>query len=238
MEPTGERPPLLTRAEVVIGNAIPVVGVAFLGWKAFTVVLLYILDGWFCILGLGAAVMIQNRDEMRRMVPKGYSGFRRALFWVAVVGLTEAIVSMFAVIPGVMVLGHMDRSLASALADVFADAGVLVSVLMLLASHAVRIIRGVREPQEDVWGLPPKLQMALFTYRMFLMMFLAWLGAPGFLSRFLVPVYVVFVAALFTYSDLYPRRFLARFDPTWRGLSGSESEDADDAKKPVPKLPG
>ncbi|MBZ5587847.1 MAG: DUF6498-containing protein [Acidobacteriia bacterium] len=207
---TRGRPPLLTRAEVVIGNAVPVVGVAFLGWNAFSVILLYVLDGWLSILGLGASVMIQNRDEMRRMVPKGYSGFRRALFSVVVVGLTEAVLSMFAVVPGVAVLAHMDRSLGQALAQLLGDAGLFVSALMLIGSHVVRVGRSVRESGEGVAALSPELQMMLFIYRMFLMMFLATFASPGFLSRVLVPAYVALVAVLFTYSDLYPQRFLAR----------------------------
>ncbi len=238
MHADGEKPPLLARAEVVIGNAIPVFGVVFLGWRAFTVVLLYVLDGWFSILGLGASVMIQNREEVRRMVPEGYSGPRRVLFLALAAGLTEAILSMFAVVPGVMVLGHMDRSLGSALGEALGNAGVLVSVAMLAGSHAARVARGLREPQEGVWGLSPKLQMMLFTYRMFLMMALAWFGAPGFLSRYLVPVYVAFVAALFTYSDLFPRRFLARLNPGKRLASDRGEGETEAGEAPGPKLPG
>jgi len=222
METTGERPPLLTRAEVAVGNAVPVFGVAFLGWEAVTVVFLYLLDAWFSILGLGASVIIRIRAELASMLPKSYSRLHRALSWAGLVGAVEAIVSVFALIPFVLVLGHLGRTPEQALAQVFRDPSVRVPVLTLIASHAVRIVRGVRDPEEGSWGLSAKLQMALFASRMFLMMLLAGLASPGFLGRFLVPLYVALVAAVFTYSDLYPRQFLARF-----GAQGPDRPDGD-----------
>ncbi len=231
------RPPILTRAEVVIGNAIPVAGVALLGWDAVQVVTLYVLDGWLSILGLGASVMIRNRDEMRQMVPRHYSRLRRGLFWVAAVGGVEALLSIFALVPGVAVLAHMSRWPGDAVAGLFRSPAAAVPALMLVASHGMRVARGIREPGEGVWALPPKAQMALFAYRMFGMMFLAWLAGPGFLSRFLVPVYVALIGALFTYSDLYPRRFLARLRAgrwaTAHSLTGSGTGAA--GRPPTPR---
>jgi hypothetical protein len=208
-QPDGVPPPL-ARLEVVIGNAIPILGVIVLGWNPVTVVTLYVLDGWFCILGLGASVMLQQREELRGMIPNGYGRLRRFFFWLASVALVEAIVSLFALVPGFMVIGHMARSPGAALVEVFAEAGIWISVAMLVASHVARIARAVRGAGEGVMALEPKIQMALYAGRMALMMSLAWLAAPGVLSRFLVPLYVTGVAALFTYSDLYPRRFLER----------------------------
>lgn len=221
MEPRTERPPLLARAEVVIANAIPFIGVAFLGWNAFTVILLYVLDGWLSVLGLGASVMIQSQDELRKMIPKKYSPARRVLFWVAAVGVTEVILSAFALVPGVGVLAHIDRAPGRQLAHLFGDIGFVVAALSMVASHVVRVGRSVREPGEGVGALSPKLQMALFIYRMFLMMFLATFASPGFLSRILVPVYVGVVGALFTYSDLYPQRFLSKL-----GMAGKRAPGA------------
>ena len=211
MQANDEGPPLLAKVEVIIGNGIPVFGVILLGWQALTVVFLYVLDGWLCILGLGASVMLQSREEMRSMVPKTYGRVRRILFLIAAVGLTQTILSIFALVPGVIALAHMDRSPGEAVTAVFADSGVWVPVALLLTSHGMRIARSARGSAEGIAALPPKRQMALFTGRLFLMMFLAWLAAPGFLSRFLVPMYVTAVAAVFTYSDLYPQRFLSRF---------------------------
>jgi hypothetical protein len=122
----------------------------------------------------------------------------------------------------VLVLGHMGRTPEQALAHVFRDSSVLVPVLTLVASHAVRIGRTARRPDESAEALPPKLQMALLVYRMFLMMFLASFASPGLLSRVMVPAYVTIVAVLLTFSDLYPRRFLARL-----GVSGLVRSDGE-----------
>jgi hypothetical protein len=219
-----EKPPLLARIEVVLGNAIPVFGVIVLGWQAVTVVTLYVLDGWLCILGLGASVMIQNRGEFAAMVPQRYGRVRRGLTLMAAVAGVEGILSAFAVVPGLAVLGHMSRSPVEALTQTFGERGAWLSAAMLVASHALRIARGVRAEAEGIEALPPKQQMALFTYRMFLMMALAWLASPGFLSRFLVPVYVTAIAALFTTTDLYPRRFLARMRYRESGATGNGRE--------------
>ncbi len=234
MADTEERPPLLAQAEVAVGNAIPLAGVVLLGWDAVQVVTLYVLDGLLCILGLGASVMIQNRAELRAMVPKHYSRLRRALFLAAAVGIVEAILAAFALVPGVMVLGHMSRRPEDAIAGLFSSPALLLPALMLVASHAMRVARGLRGAAEGVWALPPKMQMMLFAYRMFLMMILAWLAAPGFLSRFFVPVYVAAVAAIFTYSDLYPRRFLARLRVPAAGTAdeGADRDEQGDAPGP------
>lgn len=171
------------------------------------------------------------------MIPKTYGPGRRLLFWVAVVGGVEVGVSAFALVPGFAVLAHLDRSPGDALAQVFSDVGVLVPVATLVASHVVRIARGVRDRGEGIEALPPKLRMALFAYRMFLMMFLAGFASPGFLSRFLVPVYVAFVGALFTYSDLYPRRFLARLMRTREDKLDEEEGVAEGDGPARPSLP-
>jgi hypothetical protein len=209
IEARGDSPSLLARLEVAAGNAVPVVGVVLLGWNAVTVVTLYVLDGWLCVLGLGASVMLRNRDELRALVPKTYGPTRRFLFLLVSVTLVQAILSMFALVPGVAVLAHVAGSPGAALDEAFRETGAWLSAAVLAASHVPRIGRAARGADEGVAALDPKEQMGLYAGRMFLMMFLAWLAAPGFLSRFLVPVYVASIAALFTYSDLYPRRFLA-----------------------------
>jgi len=112
-------------------------------------------------------------------------------------------------------------------------------VLTLVGCHAMRVVRGIREPGAGVWALPPKSQMALFVCRMFLMGFLAFLAGPGFLSRFLVPVYVAAVAALFTYSDLYPQRFVAGLTAPGAATAPDGGEDVRPAGRrvPGPRLP-
>ena len=238
MEPHDQAPPLAARVEVVVGNVIPVFGVIFLGWSAFQVVSLYVLDGWFCILGLGASVMIQGREELSAMVPSKYGQVRRFLFWVVTIGVVEAILSMFAVIPGFMVLAHMEDSPFLALGNAFGGARGWVPVAMLVVSHVMRIARGSRGEGDGVMALDPKAQMSLYAGRMALMMWLAWLAAAGALSRILVPVYVTCVAALFTYTDLYPRRFLER---VMRSRQSSTDPDGDEStanhRSTRPKLP-
>jgi len=238
MRPREEGPPLLAKVEVIVGNSIPVFGVILLGWQAVTVIFLYVLDGWLCILGLGASVMLEHRGELRAMVPKTYGPIHRVLFLTAVIAITEAILSVFALFPGGVALAHMERSPGEALATAFRDAGVWLPAAMLVASHGMRIARSVRGSAEGIAALPPKLQMALFTGRMFLMMWLAWLATPGFLSRFLVPVYVAVVATLFTYTDLYPQRFLSRFRLA-EGAADAETQARaqPDEKAPRPRLP-
>ncbi len=216
-EEAREAPPLLARAEVVIGNAIAPFGVIALGWPAFTVVSLYVLDGWLCILGLGASLMIRNRDELRAMVPKGYGTLHRLLFLATCVVLVEAILSMFAVIPGIIVLSHMESSPGDAIGRAFDESGALISVGLLVASHVMRTVRTARGSDEGVAALDPKSQFALYAARMGLMMALAWLAAPGLL----VPLYVTAIAALFTYSDLYPQRFVDRLERGQGGPTGS-----------------
>jgi hypothetical protein len=230
-----EKPPLLLVAEVVLGNTIPFFGVIFLAWRAVTVVTLYVLDGWFCILGLGASVMICNRAELTAMIPKRYGAVRRFFFLVVAIGLVEAMLSMFALVPGFMVIAHMDRAPGAALVQTFGETGALISVAMLVCSHVARIARGVRGEGEGVMGLDPKMQMGFYAGRMALMMALAWLASPGFLSRFLVPVYVGGVGALFTYSDLYPRRFIGKMTRYGEGGPGSGGEGKKASAPPAGK---
>lgn len=244
MDPERDTPSLPAVVEVAIGNAIPVVGVVFLGWSAFQVVVLYVLDGWFCILGLGASVMLKGREELRALIPKTYGPVRRFLAWVASIAVVEAIISLFALIPGIVVLAHMEDNLGAVIIASFASLSALAPVAMLVVSHVLRVARGTRtvgSPErtgDGVMSLDPKAQMALFAGRMGLMMWLAWLAGSGFLSRFLVPVYVTFVAVLFTYTDLYPRRFLRRVMRVRE--DGSDLDDAQATvtqRRPKPKLP-
>jgi len=240
----GDAPSLRGAIEVAAGNAVPVLGVVVLGWSAFQVVALYVLDGWFCILGLGAAVMLRGREELRTVIPKTYGPVRRFLTLAASVAVVEAIVSLFALVPGIAVLAHMEHDPGAALAASFDNPSALAAVAMLVVSHVLRVARGSRsvsDPGRDgegVLSLDPKAQMALYAGRMALMMWLAWLAGSGFLSRFLVPVYVTFVAALFTYTDLYPRRFLTRVMRVRE--DGADLEDPQPAparRREKPELP-
>jgi hypothetical protein len=214
-------PSLLQVVEVAIGNAIPVFGVIFLGWPAIAVVFLYVLDGWFCILALGASVLIKYKDEFTPMFAK-YRPVRRAFAWAASVAFSEAILSIFAIVPGIFVLASMEGEIGDALVAVFAARGTWTSVALLAGSHGMRLRRGVQGNEDETASMDPKDQLALFVHRLAVMMFFAWLAGPGVLSRYLTPVFVALVAALFTVTDLYPRRYLEKLK-LLAAASGSSS---------------
>ena len=62
---TGWHGRMLT-AEIVIANAIPVIGVWFLGWDALGTIFFYWLDGLFAFWGLGVVAVVVTLPEVVR----------------------------------------------------------------------------------------------------------------------------------------------------------------------------
>jgi hypothetical protein len=196
----------LGTAEVVVANAIPVIGVWILGWQAERAIFFYWLDGLLAMWGLGVvAVIVTSREG-----PKGFgaSGAKLWLIWVAVVGTVLAILAIPSVIAGAMVLSFLRRDLGEVLRAVFGSAGVWTGLVVVAASYSWRTLSELLWKPEITLKETGQERGNLFIHRTLLMgMLVAWTRwrQP---SHWELALYVLLVACLYTYTQLYPDRYL------------------------------
>lgn len=191
-------------AEVVIANAIPVIGVWFLGWDALGTIFFYWLDGLFALWGLGVVAAVVTSPE----VPIRGS---RIKFWlVAAVAtcLTLAILSIPSVLTAGMVITSFKIDVGEFLRQVFQGYGIWFSLLIIILSYAGQTISELRLNPSLTIKQSGKERGNLFFHRTLLMGILAggsnWRQPPWWV----LATYVLAVACLFTYSQLYPERYL------------------------------
>ncbi len=198
-------PSRLRSAQIVLANAVPVVGVWFLGWDALRPIFFYWLDGLLALWGLGVvAIVVSGREGPKRFAsgPKGW------LTWAAAVAFMLGILSAPSLVVGAMVLGSLGRDLGEVARDALAGSGTWISVAVVVQSYAAQTIGELRWKPELTLKQTGKERGGVFFHRILLMGVLVFWGSFGEPPRWALAVYVLLVAGLFTFSQLDPERYL------------------------------
>ncbi|MCG6962581.1 MAG: DUF6498-containing protein [Acidobacteria bacterium] len=196
----------LTAAQIVVGNAIPVVGVWLLGWEPLTPMFFYWLDGLLAIWGLGVvALVVTSRGEPR--IVKA-AGWKAVPMWTAVVGVTFFILAVPSIVTVAAMFGRLDLEAGDILHTVFAGLGTWVSLVVAVTSHAGQTIGELRWRPDVTLKATGAARGNLFIHRTLAMAVLVFWGRGGSPSHWALAVYVLLVAALFTAAQLNPMRYL------------------------------
>jgi len=194
----------IVTAQIVISNALPVIGVWFLGWPALGPVFFYWLDGLLALWGLGlVAAVVTTREE-----PIRASKLKLWLIWVGVIGLMLAILSIPSVFTALYVLKSLHRSAGDVLRQVFTGYSFWFSLLIVIWSYTWQTISEVLfEPSLTIKQTGQE-RANLFIHRTLLMGFLVVWNGWSQPSRWMLGAYVLAVACLYTFTQLYPERYL------------------------------
>jgi len=196
----------LAIVHIVAGNAIPVVGVWFLGWEPLRPIFFYWLDGLLAIWGLGVvAAVVTSREDPKNF---GASGVKLWLIWVAVILLIEGILAIPSVFAAVFVINSMHRAVAEVMRDMFAGPGTWISIAVVVWSYAGQTIEELRWKPDLTLKETGEARANLFFHRAIMMAMLVFWGKWGQPPRWALAAYVLVVACLFTYIQLNPERYL------------------------------
>jgi len=194
----------MATVEIIIANAVPVIGVWFLGWQAWRPIFFYWLDGLLALWGLGvvaAAVSI-------RETPFKASGAKLLLTKTAVVVLVLAILSIPSVFTACYLFGSLHQPPDEILSRIFSGYGVWISLLVVICSYIAQTIGELRWRPAVTLKQSGKERANLFIHRTLLMGLLVLWDSWGQPSGSLLAIYVLAVACLYTYTQLYPERYL------------------------------
>ena len=196
----------LSTAWIVAANAVPVIGVWILGWQAERPIFFYWIDGLLAMWGLGVvAAVVTLREGLKT---SNAAGMKLWLMRLAVVAILLAILSVPSVIAGAMVLSFLGRDLPGVLPDVFAGGGFWTALAVVVGSYAWQTFSELRWKPELTVKETGAERGNLFIHRTLLLgLLVAWkhFGQP---PRGALAVYVLIVACLFTYTQLYPDRYM------------------------------
>lgn len=193
---------------VIARNAIPVIGVLFLGWSALNLVILYFFDTLGSMWALIAALLTQFFGGWTTLPWK--SRFTN-LLWV--ISLSLFLVAFFAIplgMPVFILLQMQDWDWRSAWNDQGFLFGVISIVILSLLGMLRHAMRFHQAPVDEKWT---RRTFGLLFLRWVAMIFLIFIFA-GMLLPFAPMLLVILYAVLVVMSELYPERFLAAFDPS------------------------
>lgn len=191
---------------VIARNAIPVIGVLFLGWAALNLVILYFFDTLGSMWALIAALLTQFFGGWTTLPWK--TRFVN-LLWV--LGLSLFLVAFFAIplgMPVFILLMMQQWDWRAALNDEGFLFGLVSIVILSLVGMLRHALHFHQTPADEKW-----------TRNTFGLLFLRWVAMivlifafAGMLLPFAPVLLVILYAALTVVSELYPQRFLAAFD--------------------------
>lgn len=193
-------------AQILVGNAVPVLGVLFLGWKPLVPIFFYWLDGLLAIWGLGVvALVVTSRDDPKLL---GTSGPKAWAAWTATLALLGVVLAVPSVVAAMMVFGPLGLGIVELLREIFAAMGAWVSLAVAVATHLGHTAVELRWRPDLTLRATGEARASLFVHRSLAMGLLAlWVGrTPP--PRWALAVYVVVIACLFTFAQLNPGRYL------------------------------
>jgi len=191
-------------AEIGIANAVPVIGVWFLGWQAWRPIFFYWLDGLLALWGLGVVAAAVSMRE----TPFKASGAQLWLTKAAVVVLVLVILSVPSVFTACYLFGTLHQPPGEILSRIFSGYGVWISLLVVIGSYIAQTIGELRWRPALTLKQSGKERANLFIHRTLLMGLLVLWDNWGQPPRLLLALYVLAVACLYTYTQLYPERYL------------------------------
>lgn len=191
---------------VIARNAIPVIGVLFLGWAALNLVILYFFDTLGGMWALIAALLTQFFGGWTTLPWK--TRFTN-LLWV--LGLSLFLIAFFAIplgMPVFILLMMQDWDWRAALHDEGFLFGLVSIVFLALVGMLRHALRFHQTPADEKWT---RNTFGLLFLRWVVMIVLIFIFA-GMLLPFAPILLVILYAALMVISELYPEQFLAAFD--------------------------
>lgn len=193
-------------ARIVVGNAIPVIGVWFLGWQALPPIFFYWLDGLLAIWGLGVvAFVVTSRDDSRLL---GGSGPKAWLQRAAALGLVLLVLAVPSGVAAGLVIDWLNLSTGRILTEVFAFAGAWVSLAIAVWANVGGVVGELRWRPDQTLGASGEARANFFIHRTLVLGILAAWGGRTPPRHWALAAYVLVVAVLFTYTQLYPERYL------------------------------
>ena len=201
-----ERPGRVAAAQIVIGNALPVIGVWFLGWQPLAPMFFYWLDGLLSIWGLGVvAAVVTGRKDPKLLRAKGLKGLA---LWTAVIGFSFLLLALPSVFAAFAVLATLELPAGGLLRAVFASLGAWVSLSIALVTHAGQTIGELRWRPEETLRATGVARGNFFMHRTLAMAMLVFWGVLGAAAHWALALYVLLVACLFTFAQLNPQAYL------------------------------
>jgi len=228
--PESFRPDRWMAVQIVIGNAVPVVGVWVLGWSALRPMFFYWLDGLLALWGLGVvAAVVSNRDGP---ISKA-SGMKLWLTWAAVICLLFMILALPSAIAGAYIFGFLGRDAGDVCREIFTGYGVWLSLLIVIGSYIGQTIGELRWKPDLTIKDTGKERANLFIHRTLLLAMLVFWQKWGQPSRWALAIYVLAVACLYTFTQLFPDRYLQMigFKTKHRGGLGHQIEEKESRMK-------
>ncbi|MEP7062538.1 MAG: hypothetical protein ABI881_09065 [Betaproteobacteria bacterium] len=219
------RPPLVI-AQVIVRNAVPVVGILVFGWQAFNVLALYFIDtllmiGTLCA-GLARAFLPVDKDSLAGRANTEF-GF---------IGAGIMIAGMMAIPLGVPLLFMVNGDIATIKAT-FTDRGFYIGVA-IQAAMALWMYLGLRRAI-DAGSTPGSLRLkrrfALIFLRWIVVLMVVYTGIGLVFGRFAALLFVVVYVIATVVAELAPDRFL-------RALPGGAEDAGAQAKAPMESTRG
>jgi len=192
---------------VILNNAIPVAGILFLGWEVAPILFLYWLDGELCIIELMGVVMVEVSREEEGLFPKKIKGIKLIIYYIITFIFAALIASMPAFLAGWIIYAILDDYASSPFEIIFAQKTLWIGIGLNIAIRGYNVIKSIINPRQESVKFTAEEKYTLFAYRFFIIYFLAsYFFKSG--GTIMIYLFVIFVAALFTYSELRPERLL------------------------------
>jgi hypothetical protein len=207
-------------ANLVLRNAVPLVGLAFFHWSAANLVILYFVDTLF------AFGVIIGGFLYRQFPAEEAEGFAARLNTIAGYAAGAAIVTLILAIPLgmpvlIVVFGASDVSFLDMLRDRGFQVGIGLQAIASLVSFRDLVVALRRYTPEQL-GL--KRRFGFVMLRWVGTMMAAYLPVTFFLGRYAPLLLVAVYIALTIFAELMPDRFLAAFGEAGRNAAAVSRE--------------
>ncbi|HBI14210.1 MAG TPA: hypothetical protein DDY20_01610 [Desulfobulbaceae bacterium] len=190
--------------QIVVSNALPVIGVWFIGWHASGPIFFYWLDGLLALWGLGVvAAVVTSREEQTRG-----SILKRWLILVGVLVLIVVILSLPSAFTALYVLKSLDRGAGEFLRKLFTGFSIWFTLLVVIWSYTWQTISELLHEPSLTIKQTGQERANLFIHRTLLMGFLVVWDGWSQPTRWMLRAYVLAAACLYTYAELNPEGYL------------------------------
>ena len=192
---------------ITLNNAVPVAGAVLLGWELPPILFFYWLDGELCILELMGNVMGELSREEEGLFPKSITGIKRIIYYIITLILAGLIASFPAILAGWTIYALLNDHFISPFDSIFAQTAVWIGIGLEIVIRGFRVISGIIKPSQIHVKYIAEEKYTLLAYRFCIMYFLGgfFFKSGGTISLY---IFLIFIAALFTYSELRPDRLL------------------------------
>ncbi|MFZ5788831.1 MAG: hypothetical protein ACOY3Y_20520, partial [Acidobacteriota bacterium] len=202
--------------------------------RARSPIFFYWLDGLLAVWGLGVVALVVTSREDPRLL--GAAGATHRLQWGAALALVWVILAIPSAIAAALVLDWVDLGLGALLAEVFATTSAWVSLAIAVVVHAGQVAGELRWRPDRTLAATGEARANFFIHRTLVLGILAGWAGGGSARPWALSVYVLAVAALFTYTQLHPERYLHLIG--FRKLAGRDQAGSGRGRKSARRAGG